>query len=177
MLVATLTLLLLPKAVALGQWLRHPPLCRAFGGRGRLLRSAALELLLSMLFAPILMVQQSRTILSLCAGTTIGWAPQNRGDGRYGVAALLAFHRLETALGILLLGAVAARLVPLWLLPVALSLAGAVPVSWLSARPLAPALLRTPQDRECTPVQRRLFEARAALAEPAPAPLLGVAAE
>lgn len=163
-------LLLLPKALALGQWLtraRGHRGCRGFGGTALLLRSAALELVLSVLFAPILMLQQTKTILGLCAGATIGWAPQNRGHGRYDLATLLGFHWLETGLGLGLLAGIAAGALPLWLLPVAVPLAGAVALSHLSARPMthpvARPLLRTPQDRARTPVQRRLVEARAAV--------------
>lgn len=163
-LAATITLLLVPKALALIEVLSTRRRSWSFGGRLRVLASAGLELLLSVLFAPILMVQQTKTILSICAGTTIGWSPQNRDGGQYSWATLWAFHRIETVLGLTLLALIAGSLLPLWLIPVAVSLSAAVPLSHLSAQTTGRAVLSTPQDRGRAPVQRRVQEAQTVFA-------------
>jgi membrane glycosyltransferase len=61
---------------------------------------------------------------------------------------LLAFHRVETVLGVVVLTGILAGAVTIWLLPIAVCLALAVPLSWLSARPAALGWLRldTPDD-------------------------------
>lgn len=162
-LLATYGLLLLPKVIGLGALLLAPAQRRRFGGAFRLTTSAGLELILSILYAPCLMVQQTITICRVTCGATIGWAQQNRGTNGYSLAALTSFHRVETLLGIGLVGLLGTGVLSMWLVPVALSLIATVPLSALSARRMTPKILSTPQDLDRTPVQRRLRRAAADL--------------
>lgn len=159
-LVATVVLLLVPKILALAKLFAAPRRCRQFGGKGRLLLSAGSELLLSVLYAPILMVQQSKTILGVSCGITIGWAPQNRQGGQYGWSTLATFHRVETTLGLGLIALITTGLLPIWLAPVGISLAAAIPLSALSAYQVGSAALATPQDRGRSHVKREVEDAR-----------------
>ena len=63
--------------------------------------------------------------------------PQARGATGYPLRTVLAFHWVETLLGALLWAGLATGLVSWWLIPIAASLLLAVPLSLLSAYPLA----------------------------------------
>lgn len=67
-----LTLLLVPKLAAMGQWL-----ARLRGRRRRrvVLRAAAVELGLSTLLAPLMLLRQSLAVASVLAGRDSGWVP------------------------------------------------------------------------------------------------------
>ncbi len=102
------------------------------GGILRFAASFVTELVLSILFAPILMVQQTLAVLKTILGIRIDWTPQSRSGGRYPGLMLLKFHALETVAGAALLSGMLAGIVSIWLLPIAVSLAFAVPLSALS---------------------------------------------
>nr|WP_317056070.1 glucans biosynthesis glucosyltransferase MdoH [Roseovarius sp. W115]MDV2929663.1 glucans biosynthesis glucosyltransferase MdoH [Roseovarius sp. W115] len=103
-----------------------------YGGPGRFVLSFFSELILSVAYAPILMVQQMIAVFRTMFGIQKGWTPQLRDGGRYGLRTLIICHALETVSGIALIAGMAAGLVSLWLLPIAVSLALAVPLSALS---------------------------------------------
>lgn len=105
---------------------------RDLGGLGQFLLSFVAEIILSILYAPILMVQQSIAVLRTVIGRKERWVPQVRRGGRYGLLTVLAFHAVETVIGAALLIGMSAGLVTLWLLPIAVSLAAAVPLSLVS---------------------------------------------
>ncbi|MEP2718164.1 glucans biosynthesis glucosyltransferase MdoH [Pseudophaeobacter sp.] len=105
-----------------------------YGGPARFALSTLSEILLAVLYAPILMVQQMIAVFRSTFGLQRGWSPQARGGGQYGWRTLLACHALETLSGMALWGGIFAGLVSLWLLPIALSLLLAVPLSALSGR-------------------------------------------
>ena len=103
-----------------------------YGGPGRFVLSFFSELILSVAYAPILMVQQMIAVFRTMFGIQKGWTPQLRDGGRYGLRTLIICHALETISGIALIAGMAAGLVSLWLLPIAVSLAFAIPLSALS---------------------------------------------
>ncbi|MEO1140162.1 MAG: glucans biosynthesis glucosyltransferase MdoH [Pseudomonadota bacterium] len=103
-----------------------------YGGPGRFALSFLSELVLSIAYAPILMVQQMIAVFRTALGLQRGWTPQMRDGGRYGLRTLLICHALETVSGIALIVGMFAGLVSPWLLPIAISLALAVPLSALS---------------------------------------------
>ena len=102
------------------------------GGPVRFAASFVAELILSILYAPILMVQQTLAVLRTALGLRIDWKPQVRAGGRYTFWSMLKFHWLETLAGAGLLAGMGAGIVSPWLLPIAVSLALAVPLSALS---------------------------------------------
>ncbi|GGH32809.1 membrane glycosyltransferase [Cribrihabitans marinus] len=103
-----------------------------FGGAWRFAISFLTELVLSVLYAPILMVQQVIAVGRTVLGLQRGWSPQARQGGRYGLGTLAVCHALETVIGLALSVGILAGLVSPWLLPIAFSLALAVPLSALS---------------------------------------------
>ncbi len=105
---------------------------REFGGGARFAVSFLSEVMLSILYAPILMVQQMIAVFRTVLGLQKGWNPQARMGGRYGLRTLVVCHALETVSGAALAAGIAAGLVSLWLLPIAISLALAIPLSALS---------------------------------------------
>ena len=112
--------------------LRSGASLRDLGGVGQFLLSFVTEIVVSVLYAPVLMVQQSIAVLRTAIGFREKWAPQSRKGGRYTVGTLLKFHALETIMGILLVGGMFYGIVSLWLLPIAASLFLALPLSALS---------------------------------------------
>ncbi len=108
-----------------------------FGGGWRFALSFVSEVMLSILYAPILMVQQMISVFRTWLGLQSGWSPQARSGGRYGLGTLLVCHSLETVSGATLALGIMAGFVSPWLLPIAVSLLFAVPLSALSGLSLS----------------------------------------
>jgi membrane glycosyltransferase len=144
---------LLPLALALAQGARR----RAFGGGLRLLRAAVAELAVSVLLAPVLMVQHSKAVLGILLGRGVAWTAQQRdGQTESWTAVALSYGDI-TLLGVLW-AAIAYLVAPelmLWLGPVLAGCLLAVPLAVLSSRSdLGGAMRRggwflTPE--ECSP--------------------------
>ena len=153
-------MLLAPKAMgALAVLMGEVPVAR-FGGAGRFAASLMAEIVLSVLFAPVMMVQQVVAVLRTVAGIRPIWSPQARKGGDYGPATVLQFHALETASGLLLALGIVSGLVSLWLVPIAASLGLAAPLSLLSGRRLS-RLMDTPEMLAPPYILRRARESRA----------------
>lgn len=103
-----------------------------FGGGRKFLGSFLAEVLLSILYAPILMVQQMIAVFRTAFGIQRGWSPQARDGGTYGLRTLILCHALETVSGVALSVGILSGLVSIWLAPIAISLALAIPLSALS---------------------------------------------
>ncbi|WP_170509718.1 glucans biosynthesis glucosyltransferase MdoH [Ruegeria arenilitoris] len=119
-----------------------------FGGRTRFLASFLFEVVLSILYAPILMVQQMIAVFRTVLGVQKGWTPQARDGGTYGLRTLIVCHALETISGFALSAGILAGLVSVWLAPIAISLTFAVPLSALSGVSAAAArrMVGMPED-------------------------------
>lgn len=157
-------MLLAPKAMgALAVIFGEVPVAR-FGGVGRFALSLMAEIVLSILFAPVMMVQQVVAVLRTVIGIRPIWSPQARRGGDYSAATVLKFHALETASGVLLALGIAGGLVSLWLLPIAISLGLAVPLSLLSGRRLR-TLMATPEMVDPPAILRRARAQRALFRE------------
>ena len=128
-----------------------------YGGGARFALSLLVEVLLSILFSPIMMVQQVVAVLRTVIGIRPTWSPQARKGGDYSPRTVLKFHALETVSGALLVLGMAAGVVSLWLLPIAVSLVAAVPLSMVSGlrldqrQGLAP-LMATPEMVDTPPI-------------------------
>jgi membrane glycosyltransferase len=77
--------------------------------------SVLVEVALSVLVAPALMVQQVRAVLRTLAGFDGGWAPHLSGQPT--LATLLRFHAVETLIGLSLLALAAGGQLTSWHLP------------------------------------------------------------
>ncbi|GLO70826.1 glucans biosynthesis glucosyltransferase H [Phaeobacter inhibens] len=139
-------MLLAPKLLAVAALPMTGSRFSEYGGAGPFALSLLVEILLAILYAPILMVQQMIAVLRTTFGLQKGWSPQARDGGRYSWRTLMTCHALETVSGVALWSGILAGVVSVWLLPIALSLVLAVPLSALSGVPLqrfAKALLAT----------------------------------
>ncbi|HEY0292719.1 MAG TPA: glucans biosynthesis glucosyltransferase MdoH, partial [Hansschlegelia sp.] len=130
----TMVILIAPKVFGLIVYLLHGPSRRAGGGTIRIVISAILEIILSSLFAPIMMLVQSGSVFQILAGGATGWNPQRRDDGSIPFADIVRRHKWHTALGVVTLGAGAAIAPSLvaWMSPTIAGLLLAIPLSWLS---------------------------------------------
>jgi membrane glycosyltransferase len=179
--VATMGVLLLPKAMGLARALARPSLRRGCGGGMRLVASFLAELVVSILLAPIMMVVHSRQVYEILAGRDAGWSPQRRDDGETGWLDTWRRHRWHMACGFLMAGSAwfMSPSILAWLSPTLAGLLLAVPISQASGSARVGALMRrlgllvTPEEREPSEVLRR----RAAImAEALPLPRDGIAA-
>ncbi len=114
----------------------------AYGSRRVFIGSMLIEVLLSVLYAPIMMVHHTIATISALLGRKNAWAPQDRTGEGYGWFATLRFHWIETVFGLALLGGMIFADISLLILPIAISLAAAVPLSKLSSIPVANAANR-----------------------------------
>ena len=137
LLTVTIGLLVVPKLLAVSLALVRDP--RPYGGTGRLLFSAMLEMVFAVVFAPVMMMYHAGFVLSVLSGHDIMWAPQVR-QGR-AVAWPEAWRRTA---GITAVGLTWASLTLsyspaffLWLTPILTGLLVAAPlVRWTSSRAL-----------------------------------------
>jgi len=136
LLAATIGMLMLPRFLALFQALVIPARRRAFGGAARLTRSVLAEVAISMLMAPILMLQHTRVVFATVLGWRASWNGQQRGACAedWGLAAVryggCTVFGIVWGIGVHLS---APDLLP-WLSPVLAGLILAVPIAVLSSR-------------------------------------------
>ena len=131
---ATATLLFLPKLLSVLLLWRDG--ARQFGGRLRLLAGVLLEMLFSMLLAPVRMLFHTRFVAAAFLGWALHWKSPPRADAETGWREACARHGMHTLLG-LAWGAAVGWLNPSflpWLLPIAGALALSIPLSVLSSR-------------------------------------------
>ena len=132
----TMAVLLAPKffglLIALCQR-RTRQLC---GGVIRLLVSTMIEIFMSALFAPIMMVIQTGSVMQIVFGRDTGWNPQRRDDGSIPLGAIVRRHRSHIALGIITLiaGFLISPSLAAWMSPTIAGLVLAIPISWASGR-------------------------------------------
>ena len=134
-LLVTLTMLFLPKLLALLLLLKDARLRRAYGGLFNATLSVLLETIFSVLTAPVLMLFQTKFVLAILMRKAVGWPPQQRGDHQTGFAEAALAHGGQTLIGVVA-GTLSYLYVPAffwWFTPVLLGLGLAIPVSMLSS--------------------------------------------
>jgi membrane glycosyltransferase len=165
-LLVTLTMLFLPKGLALLLLLKDGRLRRAYGGMLKATLSVVLETLFSVLTAPVLMLFQTKFVLAILMHRAVGWPPQQRGDHMTSFREAAQTHGVQTLIGVVA-GVLSYQYVPAffwWFIPVLLGLGLAIPVSMLSSsialgrqsRELG--LFLTPEETEQPVVLRYLEE-------------------
>jgi membrane glycosyltransferase len=130
-------MLLTPKIAGAAIIVATPAATRLFGGHLAFLTGFGTEVLLSIAYAPVMMIQQTKAVLRATFTRSEPWSPQQRGVQNYPLLTLVKFHWVETLLGLILVTGLAAGLISLWLMPIALSLVLAVPLSALSSLNIA----------------------------------------
>ncbi|RZL01084.1 MAG: glucans biosynthesis glucosyltransferase MdoH [Rubrivivax sp.] len=154
MLAITVTMTFAPKLATLADVLLRPGLRRDHGGTVRVLVSAALEAVFSMLMAPISAVSVTLFMLGLPFGREIGWTSQQRDAAGMALSAAARQFCLHTVLGIGL-GVAFWHVFPTtvwWWAPFVAGLVGSIPFAVLSADPrlgrvlAASGLCRIPEE-------------------------------
>ncbi len=131
--VAVMAMLLIPKFYAVCMLLQRPALLRAHGGELPAVISALIEVTVSVLIAPLMMVYHTRFVLTTLSGRSVNWGKQNRDETQLGWADAWRDHWLHTVLGLVALAVVwgvAPGLVG-WASPVFAGLVFAVPLAML----------------------------------------------
>ena len=150
--IGTMGVLLGPKLLAWVAMLVHER--RAFGGAVRSFLGVLTETILAGLLAPVTMLTQSVSVVTILAGHDGGWSPQRREDGRVPFGATLRQYLPHTMTGLALGVTSWAVSMPLllWMSPVVLGLALAAPLAAFTGRRGSGrafrrlGLLRTPEE-------------------------------
>lgn len=159
----TMSILLAPKVLGLLLALFQKETRRAAGGAVALVVSALLEIMMSALLAPIMMLVQTGHVVHILFGFDTGWNPQRRDDGSIPIKDILRKHRSHMMLGgvTLVAGLLISPSLVAWMSPTIAGLILAAPISWASGMlsfGLAlrrVGLLRTPEETTPPPIARR----------------------
>jgi membrane glycosyltransferase len=153
-------MLLAPRLLGFVHTLARAERRASYGGVGRLTASFVIELLLSTLMAPVLMLLQSWFVVSILAGRTAGWGSQRR-DGEaigWGEGWSALGWQSVVGIGLTLFVARAASDLLWWLVPLLAGLTLAVPLTVLTTRQRLAAmfarlgLLLTPEETAPPPL-------------------------
>ena len=150
----TMAVLLAPKAFGLLIALFQPETRRASGGGVSLILSTIVEIVMSSLLAPIMMLIQSGSVMQILLGRDTGWSPQRRDDGSIPFRDIVRRHRSHVALGFvtLIAGVLISPSLVAWMSPTVAGLILAIYLSWASGQRSIGlflkrlGLLRTPEE-------------------------------
>lgn len=158
---ATMAVVLLPKALGLALELKRARRARELFGMPRAFAGVATETVFSMLFAPIMMMTQTASVLQIFLGRDAGWKAQRRDGAAMELGEAIRFHWPH-----MLVGAVVTVVcwetspgLLIWMAPVVLGLVLSGPLNWMTSRDAGPALtaiLSTPVDRSPAAIELRV---------------------
>ena len=157
---ATMAVVLLPKALGLALELKRARRARELFGMPRAAAGVATETAFSMLFAPILMMTQTASVLQILVGRDAGWKAQRRDGGAVRFGDALRFHWPHMLAGVVVT-VVCWETSPallIWMAPVVIGLVLSGPLNWLTAQTAGPAMsvvLSTPVDRSPASIELR----------------------
>ncbi|WP_428351394.1 glucans biosynthesis glucosyltransferase MdoH [Lichenifustis flavocetrariae] len=159
----TMAVLLAPKLFGLLLALFDGVTRRACGGAIRLVISALVEVVMSALFAPIMMLIQSGSVMQIVFGRDTGWNPQRRDDGSIPFADIVRRHRSHVVLGLvsLVAGLAISPSLVAWMSPTIAGLLLAILLSWASGQLFIGlglrrlGLLQTPEEKLPPPIAVR----------------------
>ena len=99
-------------------------------------KSMLAEIVMSALSAPIMMMFQSKFVLEIFTGHSVGWNTQNRGDRGTSFKEALQRHIWHTILGIIttIVVALYAKQLFWWMLPITLGLMFSIPISMFTSK-------------------------------------------
>ena len=131
---STMAILLAPKLFGLLIAILDSPTRRACGGFLTLMVSTLVEVIMSALLAPIMMVIQSGAVIGILFGRDTGWVTQRRDDGTIPFKTIVRRHRSHVVLGVVagLSAFLIATSLFAWMSPTIVGLVLAVPISWIS---------------------------------------------
>ncbi|MEM1108335.1 MAG: glucans biosynthesis glucosyltransferase MdoH [Planctomycetota bacterium] len=163
--VVVMAMLLIPKFYAVGLVLQRPDVMRAHGGELQAVVGAIIEVAVSVLIAPLMMVYHTTFVVNTLIGRSVKWNAQQRDEAAVGWPDAARNQWKHTAIGLASAGliAVVAPSLFIWALPVLLGLIVSIPTSvllssvgvgrWLRNR----RILLIPEEYE-TPEVLRLHE-------------------
>jgi len=159
----SMVILLVPKFLGLLRALLSRRLRRGGGGVIGLSASFLLEVVLSALYAPVLMLSQSRHVFEIFMGRDSGWNAQRRDHGGTSWGEALRYHMRDTLIAAMTAAILWFLSPPLlaWVSPALLGLLIAIPLSRASgSQAIGGALsklglLRTPEEVEVPALVRR----------------------
>ncbi len=159
----SMVVLLVPKLLGFLRALVVAPIRRSAGGTIGLAASVMLEILLSALYAPILMLIQCRHVFEIFMGRDSGWKAQRREADGNSWADAWRFHKRHFLLSCATAVVVWFLSPPMlaWVSPALLGLFLSVPLSRISGSATAGrvmervALLRTPEEKNPPPLVTR----------------------
>ena len=150
--VLSMAMLLVPKFLGLAAYLkgnagkngRTDGVCGYVLSAWNAGKSLGLEIVVSTLMAPVMMLFQSKFVFDILRGKSVGWNAQNRGDEGTSWQTAWQIHKWHTVLGAVTALVVwkYAHVLFWWLLPITLGLVLAVPLSVISSRVSAGRWLR-----------------------------------
>ncbi len=153
--VQSMAIVLLPKFLAWVTGILNLRRCLGYGGPLLLTISVLVEVVLSAMFAPVMMLAQSQMVREILTGSDSGWKPQRRNDGSIALLAALNMHKWHMLLGFS--AAISTwyfnQGLFYWLLPVTSGLMASALLSWISGKAWLGKLLRffgilgTPEER------------------------------
>lgn len=142
--VLSMAMLLVPKFLGLAAYLkgnagkngRTDGVCGYVRSAWNAGKSLGLEIVVSTLMAPVMMLFQSKFVFDILRGKSVGWNAQNRGDEGTSWQTAWQIHKWHTVLGAVTALVVwkYAHVLFWWLLPITLGLVLAVPLSVISSR-------------------------------------------
>ncbi|MBX9861521.1 MAG: glucans biosynthesis glucosyltransferase MdoH [Hyphomicrobium sp.] len=156
----TMAVVLLPKALGLALELKRAQRARELFGLPRAVAGVATETVFSMLFAPIMMMTQTSSVLQIFLGRDAGWKAQRRDGAHMDLAAAMRFHGAHMVVGIIVT-IVCWKTSPgllVWMAPVVLGLVLSGLLNWYTSQVAGPAMnvvLSTPVDRSPASIELR----------------------
>jgi membrane glycosyltransferase len=163
-----------PRILSLAMILAKSSERAKWGRPGRLALGVLLEIVISALIAPILMISQTKALVEILTGRDAGWSAQTRGDGSISWDVAFRRHGLHMGAGVAM-GVFSYWVSPstfLWLTPVIFGLLLSAPLTVLTAdmglsrRVLDLGLFATPEELDPPAILRA---GRAAVVQPEPA--------
>jgi membrane glycosyltransferase len=149
----TVVVVLLPKAIGLALAIGRTPFGLVRPGAARVLGGALVEVVASILIAPILMLTQTQAVVEILLGRDAGWSAQRRDGASPELAHVMRFHAAHQIIGLAFAVScvLASTFVLAWMSPIILGLVLAPLISLATSRH-APywlhSLLATPEDLE-----------------------------
>jgi len=149
---ATMAVVLLPKVLGLALEMKRVQRARELFGIPRAVAGVTTETFFSMLFAPIMMMTQTSSVLQILLGRDAGWKAQRRDGAAMDLMQAIRFHWPHMLVGVVVT-IVCWETSPgllIWMSPVVLGLVLSGPINWLTSQEAGPAMsavLSTPDDR------------------------------
>jgi membrane glycosyltransferase len=157
---ATMAVVLLPKVLGLALELKRAQRARELFGMPRAIAGVATETLFSMLFAPIMMMTQTASVLQIFFGRDAGWKAQRRDGAHMDLRDAMRFHMSHMLVGIVVT-IVCWETSPgllVWMAPVVIGLVLSGPLNWMTSQaagPVMSVILSTPVDRAPASIEIR----------------------